>query len=182
MESIERWALDEVPLSYSRPRQGIGDTRFPLNRGAALTAVDSQKWVSTVDYLTEEIVQVPYYVVKMYTGTEKLVEKPWYVTTNGMSAGNTRDEAILSGLYEAIERDGVHLDICRSFNGMPIRKLDLSTIDFPMCKDLIEKIKHAGCHLFVYDARNEISAPTFVCLIADREKSLGLWRGYGTES
>ena len=180
MESLERWALDEVPIAYSRQQTTDSvETAFQLNRGAQLTdfVLRSVKWCEATDHLTGEIVGVPYYAVKMYDGSERLHEKCWYASTNGMASASTREDAILGGLYEVIERDGCHLAVVKALGGVEMPRLDLSSID-PGAAELVAKIEDAGAHIYVCDARNESQVPCFLALIVDTEQ-LGLWRGYG---
>jgi ribosomal protein S12 methylthiotransferase accessory factor len=116
----------------------------------------------------------------MYVGDEPLQDKPWFASTNGMSSGNTREEAIASGLYECIERDGVHLAMNKVVSGVPqaLDRLDTDSIEDPECAELLEKIRSAGCEAFIYDTRNELKIPTFQCLVVDRERGVHLAKGY----
>ena len=183
MESLERWALDEVPLaSLQQNTTDSRETAFQLNRGAQLTdfVLRAMKWTEAVDQVTQGVVQVPYYAVKLYNGSENLPEKCWYASTNGLAAASTREDAILGGLYETIERDGVHVALVNAMNGIEMPRLNLSSID-PECAELVGKIEDAGARIFVFDARNETRVPCFMALIVDTER-LGLWRGYGAHS
>lgn len=183
MESLERWALDEVPIMSLRQRTtDTIETSFALNSGAELTdfVFRSVKWTEATDHLTGALVQVPYYAVKLYDGSETLPEKCWYASTNGLAAASTREDAILGGLYEAIERDGVHLAITAALQGVEMPRLDLSSIDHE-CAELVGRIENAGARIFIFDARNETRLPCFMGLIVDTER-LGLWRGYGAHS
>ena len=183
MESLERWALDEVPLEWTRQRSACEqETSFQLNRGAQLTdfVLRSMKWTEATDHLTGALVQVPYYTVKLYDGSERMPEKCWYATTNGLAAASTREDAILGALYEVIERDGVHVAITEALKGVEMPRLDLSSID-PECAELVRKIEDAGAHIYIFDCRNETRVPCFMGLIVDTER-LGLWRGYGAHS
>jgi ribosomal protein S12 methylthiotransferase accessory factor len=183
MESLERWALDEVPLtSLQQQTTDSREIAFQLNRGAQLTdfVLRSITWTEATDHLTGSLVQVPYFAVKLYDGSERLPEKCWYASTNGMAAASTREDAILGGLYEVIERDGVHLAITAALQGVEMPRLDLSSIDEDSA-ELIGKIENSGAHIFIFDARNETRLPSFMGLIVDTER-LGLWRGYGAHS
>ena len=153
---------------------------FALNRGAVVSGGRSSRLVNAVHLRTGEIVRVPYFSVKMYEGQEQLQEKPWFASTNGMSAGSTRQEAIASGLFECIERDGVHLAMNKVVSGVPqaLDRLDCESIEDPECAELLEKIRSAGCEAFIYDTRNELKIPTFQCLVVDRERGVHLAKGY----
>jgi YcaO-like protein with predicted kinase domain len=120
--------------------------------------------------------------VKLYEGKEPLQEKPWFASTNGMSAGSTREEAILSGLYEVIERDGVHLAMERTKAGTMLARVDQDSIEDLECRELIARIEEAGSRVFIYDTRNELNIPTFQCLLLDMEKGLGIFKGYRCNS
>ena len=86
----------------------------------------------------------------------------------------------LGGLYEAIERDGVHVAVVNALSGVEMPRLDLSSIDHE-CAELVAKINDAGARIFIFDTRNETRVPCFMGLIVDTER-LGLWRGYGAHS
>ena len=183
MESLERWALDEVPIAYSRQQTTDSVERsFQLNRGAQMTdfVLRSMKWSEAVDQLTQETVGVPYYAVKLYDGSEFLHEKCWYASTNGLAAASTREDAILGGLYEVIERDGVHLILTGAAQGKIMPRLDLTGIDSESA-DCADAIHSSGARVFVYDCRSELNIPCFMALIVDSE-CIGMWRGYGAHS
>jgi YcaO-like protein with predicted kinase domain len=183
MEGLERWALDEVPIASFRAPGKTGLMNFALNRGAVVHGDDSQRLTNARNLQTGDEVRVPYFCVKMYEGGEQLQEKPWFASTNGMSAGSTREEAISSGLFEVIERDGVHLAMNKVvLNGGILDRLDPDSIEDPECRELLEKIRSAGCEAFIYDTRNELKIPTFQCLLVDREKGVHLAKGYRCHS
>jgi len=181
MEALERWALDEVPIESFRVRGKNVLRNFALNRGAVV-GDGSQRSTYATDLRTgDDSILVPYFAVKMYEGSEPLEEKAWFASTNGMSAGSTREEAILSGLFEVIERDGVHLAMNKVVSGVPaaLDRLDTENgIDDLECRELLEHIRHAGCEAFIYDTRNELRVPTFQCLLVDRERGVHLAKGY----
>jgi ribosomal protein S12 methylthiotransferase accessory factor YcaO len=181
MEALERWALDEVPIA-SFPAPGKNVLRnFALNRGAVVGA-GNQKATNAIDLQTGDVVAVPYFAVKLYEGNEALQEKPWFASTNGMSAGNTREEAILAGLYEVIERDGVHLAMERTKAGTMLARVNQDSIDDSDCLELLRRIEDAGARVFIYDTRNELGIPTFQCLLVDHEKGIPLFKGYRCNS
>jgi YcaO-like protein with predicted kinase domain len=184
MEGLERWSLDEVPIA-SFPAPGkTGLANFALNRGAQVEPERSSRLVNAKSLQTGDVVRVPYFAVKMYEGSESLVEKAWFASTNGMSAGSTREEAISAGLFECIERDGVHLAMNKVVSGVPaaLDRLDTDSVDDPECVELLEKIRAAGCEAFIYDTRNELKIPTFQCLLVDRERGVHLAKGYRCHS
>jgi YcaO-like protein with predicted kinase domain len=181
MEGLERWALDEVPIaSFQAPYKSVLRS-FPLNRGAVVGG-GNLKSANAIDLQSGDEVRVPFYAVKLYDGKESLQDKPWFASTNGMSAGNSREEAILSGLYEVIERDGVHLAMERTRAGTMLSRVNQDSIEDPECLELLHRIEEAGSRVFIYDTRNELNIPTFQCLLVDQEKGLGIFKGYRCNS
>jgi ribosomal protein S12 methylthiotransferase accessory factor len=92
-----------------------------------------------------------------------------------MASGNTRDEAIASAIFEVIERDAMNLAMA---NNNPPRCQVGSSRD-PFTNEAIFKIHSAGCELFVYDCRSDVGIPCFLSIVADRNKGVGLFKGYG---
>jgi len=67
---------------------------------------------------------------------------------NGSSAGNCREEAIIQGMSEVIERHSCARVIQKD---VPIRQIDLNTVTDPIAKDLIQRYQKTGIQLQVYD-------------------------------
>lgn len=76
------------------------------------------------------------------------------VGSDGLGAGNTLEEAIVQGVCEVVERDAMKL-----FRAMPEsernrRRLDVESVDDPMCRDLLSR--YAGAN--VEAAQSAVSA------------------------
>jgi ribosomal protein S12 methylthiotransferase accessory factor len=67
---------------------------------------------------------------------------------NGSSAGNCREEAIIQGMSEVIER---HVCARVIQKDVPVRQIDLSTVTEPIAKDLIQRYQKTGIQLQIYD-------------------------------
>src|SRR5207237_577034 len=63
-------------------------------------------------------------------------------TSTGLACGNTRNEALLHGLYEVIERDVLYCD--EQSGGARRTFVDLQTVDDPYAQVLIERLRAAG--------------------------------------
>ncbi len=175
MESLERWALDEVPIeSTSQPHQREVCDRFPRIRGAQLSGSHGTLAVA-LDFATGEEALVPYYCVKLYDDGTDLKVRTFCASTNGMASGNNRDEAIASGLFEVVERDAMNLAMA---NDNPPRCQVGSSKDI-FTSEAIEKIHKAGCELFAYDCTVDTRIPVFLAIIADKQKGVGMYKGYG---
>lgn len=101
-----------------------------------------------------------------------------FVDTNGIASGNTLGEAISHGLAELIERDAEATGRLQS----RATTIDLSTVEAPLVRALIEKFKNAGINLVVKEITSDIGIPTFFAVSDDpeTENPLLLNRGVGT--
>ncbi len=80
-----------------------------------------------------------------------------YSTSTGMAAGNTLEEAILSGIYEVVERDAFTVFWLRMMR-MPLVEPDSETIQ----AILVDRFSN-GSWFFV-ETTNDLAIPSFFCL------------------
>lgn len=179
MEALERWAGDTVKLARVKAPVEPQEFNFPLNRGAVFQPSQLYDMTYSVDMESGDTVAVPYYSVKLYDEIP-LRERPWYSTTNGLSAGSTREDAIISGIYEVIERDAVTIAIAAAqFGHTAMRRVDLDHTCNEECIELIDMIRGCGAKVFVYDCTSDIGIPSYLCIISEPERGMGLHRGAG---
>lgn len=82
---------------------------------------------------------------------------PW--SSNSLASGLTIEDAVLSGLYEVIERDAWSCwEHQHRLYGMPFSALVEDTIPFSSTKNLIEKIKTAGLDLIINPLETDLAA------------------------
>lgn len=85
--------------------------------------------------------------------------------SNGCAAGASREDAILSGLFELIERDAVAL----WWYSMAARPaLDLASFAIPYCDALRRQYDAAGRDVWLLDISTDLGVPCFVALSARR--------------
>lgn len=101
--------------------------------------------------------------------------------TNGLASGNDLTEAVLSGLYEVIERDAVACwtqavsSGARSWSGMA-----LETMRDPAVRELVERFHAAGLEVVVADATHDTGVPTYIAWSWEAaQRQVGVCRGYG---
>jgi ribosomal protein S12 methylthiotransferase accessory factor len=189
MESMERHWAEVSPVDYYRQCQmelnGEGHTyevNFPLTKYGRIPSPDQRiDWVEAEDYLTGGPVFVPRRLVQTDFGREEgLIEKMFYSTTSGLSAGPTAEAAYLQGLYEVVERDACHLALDRMMRTGILPAVRLETIECAGVLTMLHKIEAAGCGAVILDCQSEVKVPTFAAWIFDREApELGIFRGYG---
>jgi YcaO-like protein with predicted kinase domain len=180
MEALERWVGDEIEIHRATNSVPCKmECRFPLNLGAMVLERYYDCAVAT-DLVTGEKVTVPYFAVKLYEPGVPLNERCWAATTNGLSAGSTREDAITSGIYEVIERDAVTIAITASMrHEIPMRRVNLDKICDTECMELVTLIRSCGARVFVYDCTSDLGIPAYACIIAEPERGCGLHRGAG---
>lgn len=92
------------------------------------------------------------------------------VSSNGLSAGFHILEAIVQGLLEVIERDGITCHIYKSGAislPIPERLIDGESIPYPEVKELYEIFNNAGVTPFLYDCTTDIGIPVYNCFLFD---------------
>lgn len=141
-------------------------------------------WCEGLDLLSDEDVLVPYELVH----TDYTIPLPpghgcFVASSNGLASGNRPIEAISQGICEVVERDATTLWKLRGEERLGENRVDLETVDDPVCRDLIEKLQHAGLVVAVWNITSDIKIATFAALVIPSANS-ELWHsmvatGYG---
>ncbi|WP_066685862.1 TOMM precursor leader peptide-binding protein [Caulobacter sp. CCH9-E1] len=90
-----------------------------------------------------------------------------HADSNGCAAGNTREEAILQGLFELAERDSV---ACWWYTRCQRPAVDLSGFEEPYFDRIQAHYRAMGRKIWVIDVTNDTGIPTFVA-VSCREDS-----------
>ncbi|NJO36121.1 MAG: YcaO-like family protein [Rhodospirillales bacterium] len=105
------------------------------------------------------------------------------VTTNGLAAGNSREEALLHALCEVIERDAVALWMTANRQGRATPPLDIRSLKGPGCHHLLALLEDTALFFQIWDITSDIGVPCFMCAIDDQhnveEFSVGRIAGAG---
>jgi oxazoline/thiazoline synthase len=81
--------------------------------------------------------------------------------SNGCAAGNTREEAIVQGFLELVERDAYAI---WWYNRLHRPGLDLGQFDDSYIRDLQQQLVQAGRRLWVLDVTSDLGIPTYVAV------------------
>jgi bacteriocin biosynthesis cyclodehydratase domain-containing protein len=81
--------------------------------------------------------------------------------TNGCAAGNTREEAIVQGFLELVERDAYAI---WWYNRVRRPAVDLNQFDDYYMRDLQTQLAETGRRLWVLDVTSDLGIPTFVAM------------------
>lgn len=166
MESIELWHAERVEPSREQTvgeaqRMVDYDFRDLLRDEHQLNPDMTLKWVAATDLLDSSEQLVPWSYVSMDSRPGKsLAIRGLKTTTNGLSSGNTTEEAALHGLLEVAERHQLATS-SRRRGGLAARIIDPLSVDSSNAA-LIEKFRQAGAFVEIYDCTDsEIGLATF---------------------
>lgn len=179
MEAAEAWHAETLdrPLRRGAPDE-IGavalDVRhLPRARGAGDPAQARLLWVEGAQLTDGEPRWVPLELVAAdYSWPQPAGAGLFQATTNGLGAGNSRAEALVHALCEAIERDAIA--VWRA--GFPRSRAAraLGTSAWPVDVEQIAARLHAcGCAVRLWDATSDIGVPVVVCLLLPSDPADG---------
>jgi YcaO-like protein with predicted kinase domain len=141
-------------------------------------------WCEGHDLLTKENVLVPYEMVHTnYTNPFPDGHGCFTATSNGLASGNRVVEAISHGICEVVERDATTLWKLRDEEKPDNNRLDLVSVDDPVCQEIVGKLENAGLSVAVWDITSDIKIAAFACFIVPQSDS-AMWHcsaavGYG---
>ena len=175
MESIEMDVAERVSLreaTYASFDQLPDSCRIPFEFLPVISTANFKpetkvSWLKAYTFDKSLLFYVPYECISMDARlvTGGLATFCW--GSNGLASSVERTEAILSGLYEVIERDTI---FCWNYyhqvnSDAKFFRLDISTIPYISSLELINKIEESGLKLYLIQLHNEINIPVFVCHI-----------------
>ncbi len=133
-------------------------------------------WIKAEELFSKDF----YYLPQMLTCIDTTRQLPEYafmqITTNGLAAGNSFDEAVSHGLLEAVERHS--FSIWKNFVDKEESMLNLDSIT-DSNKTLIKNILQTNFNMKIWDI-SQVGIPAFHCAIEDRNVSRGLGIATGT--
>ena len=169
MESLELWHAERVDLHATAAR--IADV--PLHYDIAsldmlernvLGSATVLHWVTGRGLRSGREVPVPREYLEIdHTAVDRWQPPLFLVTSNGLSSGNTRNEAILHGLYEVIERDA--LARLHDTASTTWRDVDPGSVDDDEATPLLDTMRRARCDVRIVDAAGPTGLPTFMAEI-----------------
>ncbi|MGY4568813.1 TOMM precursor leader peptide-binding protein [Bradyrhizobium sp. USDA 3256] len=85
----------------------------------------------------------------------------FHTDSNGCAAGNTREEAIVQGFLELVERDAYAI---WWYNRLQRAEVDLTQFDDSYVRDLQAQLADAGRRLWVLDITSDLGIPSYVAI------------------
>ena len=86
----------------------------------------------------------------------------FHADSNGCAAGNTREEAIVQGFLELVERDAYAI---WWYNRVRRPAVDLGHFDDSYVRDLQSQLAETGRKLWVLDVTSDLGIPTYVAIL-----------------
>lgn len=106
---------------------------------------------------------------QLYYNYHKAYDEFYYIAdSNGASTGATREEAILQGFLELVERDAV---ATWWYNRLKMPGLDLTTFDHPYVRAMEHQQHELDRDLWVLDVTNDLGIPVFVAFSRQRNNA-----------
>ncbi len=181
MEAVESWHAERIdrPLRLASAAELRGHrlvelSRLPLRAGTAFDPDRPLLWIEGADLASGDAVWLPYELVH----TDYRLPQPpaagcFHVGTNGLAAGNTREEALRHALCELIERDAQSV-----WHGRPAPRRLASRVALDRAADprlgaLAQRILAAGFALALFDLTGDVGLPCYLAVLADRRDPLG---------
>ncbi|MGA9895368.1 MAG: TOMM precursor leader peptide-binding protein [Xanthobacteraceae bacterium] len=88
-------------------------------------------------------------------------EQMIFADSNGCAAGNTREEAIVQGFLELVERDSYAI---WWYNRIKLPEVDLAQFDDPYVRDLKNQLADTGRRVWAIDITSDLGVPSFVAM------------------
>lgn len=193
MESIESFhAENPPPVAFSASYR---EMKNQLNSACVVPSYFSQGFFNKKnieDYVfnwtkgIEITSQKPIYVPHILTCIDSTIDRPEYafmnISSNGLAAGNTKEEALCHGLYEVIERDALFHWQQISHEQRKLTALDISSINHDINAPLLVKIKKTNINVKLWHITSPVGVPTFHCAIVEKNifRRLNVFTGTGT--
>jgi len=96
------------------------------------------------------------------TGLMYFFYRDAHTDSNGCAAGNTREEAIVQGFLELVERDAYAI---WWYNRLRRAELDLSHFEDSYVRDMQMQFADAGRKIWVLDITSDLGIPTYVAIM-----------------
>jgi len=182
MEGFERHVGETAVLDVVTAR-GIdvpdAETRFQLIRGAHYNPNNPIDWTAMYGIVSNQARWVPEACVKTLLNQFgfPFFKFAFSSSTNGLSAGNTLEEAVAGGLYEVIERDQISNAFLSNTDEIVV---DLNTIQDHTLGALVDRLKTNDIIPIIIDCTLDIGVPTYVCYLYDKEQNSGMYKGYAS--
>jgi YcaO-like protein with predicted kinase domain len=179
MESVETYHGEHIHLplklaSFQELRYThtlVEPAALPLVAGSLYHPGLKLLWIEGDDLLQDEPVWLPYELVHTdYTLPFPPGSGCFIPSSNGLASGNHLLEAISHAVCEVVERDALALWHLRDEEARSRTRIDLDTVEDPACLAVLDRFRHAGITVGVWETTSDVGIPAFTCSIVDRSE------------
>lgn len=178
MESLELHHAERalLPLLFGSvrdiaERHPIVDLRALPRRSTSTFDVDLPLlWVTATELNTGQSALLPHELVHMDCRTPLPTGSgAFLMSSNGLASGNILEEATTHALCEVIERDANALWHVGNQQASSVRRLDLTTVDDPACRAVLELYAQANVLVAVWETTTDVRVPSFMATVLDED-------------
>lgn len=169
MEAVERYSASSysntITANYKELSQNRWDFVLPEELGADKIGENRIDWLKAKKLRDNKCTYVPAAEVLFPYYPADSVVRPMRPSTTGLAAGSTKIEAVISSIFEVVERDTIsrYLDIGQG------KILDLNSVRSRPELTLIELFYKANIDLLVLDFSHLSPLPVFFASILGKE-------------
>jgi ribosomal protein S12 methylthiotransferase accessory factor len=176
MEAIESYHGEHITkpvkiASYEELRythEVVDPSRLPQVSTSTFHGEFTIPWVEAFELFSRAPLWIPYEVVHTnYSLPMPAGSGCFVMSSNGCASGNHLLEAISHGICEVVERDATTLFQVLEEKQQAARRVDLSTVIDPTCRQILSRLSDAQIGEIVWDTTTEIGIPAFLCSILD---------------
>lgn len=171
MEAAEAFHGEELASRYRHANwQELAreaDVADPMRLNGTGTPLDAKAaipWIEGFDLLRNSPCWVPAEIVHTDCTFPGLPGSGYFLMgSNGLASGNHMLEALIAGICEVIERDAVALWHARALRARAGMRLELATVDDPVCCKLLDTYAAAGIAPRIWNVTSNIAVAAFLC-------------------
>ncbi|MFL6195095.1 MAG: YcaO-like family protein [Thermoanaerobaculia bacterium] len=185
MEAVELWHAEDLghlPSAVLSAREMAYDNPIPMESlrwavaGRPELSAALIPWVRARSFTADREGWLPRRMLELdFTASEELDLALFRPTSNGLASGNCREEALLHGLCELVERHALHLADHEPHRRVPLRE---DSLEEPWLREPVARIRAAGMKLALWDVTWEVGIPAVLADLAAPDIA-NVWRGSG---
>jgi len=175
LEAAEFHAAEELPPPEAlAPLSAFPDelTNWSDSRDPLAISIDPARprgWLPGENLLTGRAAKLPWDLLSLdFTR----VPSEYPATSVGLACGNTRSEALCSGIAELLEHDLQARFARRSPFDKRASQIDLTSIDEPQVLQALHSVAHAGLTLRIWSLGQEVGVAAFRCVLFPRREDV----------
>jgi ribosomal protein S12 methylthiotransferase accessory factor len=152
---------------------------FPI-RASIVNEMTPIAWEEATNIQNGSVKLVPSELIWIITRLPEQAFMYFQVGSNGLASGASLEDAILSGLYEIVERDGWSLHTYMMENlGVLANRMPLVNL-CPEIERIVQRLDEHELKLHLFDCTTDYQVPVFTAAILDLSgQGAGTFAGYG---